>query len=83
MHANPVSGATVSAVCSLIFRPFRNDWPRREAEHVSWQQPISNGERAEAVRLLREEFDNHLDEFPYARQDLDLLTLNDDQAPSL
>ena len=36
------------------------------------------GERDEAVRLLREEFDNHLDGFPYARQDLDLLTLNDE-----
>ena len=39
---------------------------------------VRMGERAEAVRLLREEFDNHLDEFPYARQDLDLLTLNDE-----
>jgi hypothetical protein len=39
---------------------------------------VRMGERAEAVRLLREEFDNHLDGFPYARQDLDLLTLNDE-----
>jgi tetratricopeptide (TPR) repeat protein len=39
---------------------------------------VRMGERAEAVRLLREEFDNHLDDFPYARQDLDLLTLNDE-----
>ena len=39
---------------------------------------VRMGEKAEAVRLLREEFDNHLDEFPYARQDLDLLTLNDE-----
>jgi len=67
----PVSGATVSAVCSLIFRPFRNDWPRKEAEHRSPGNNLcSNGGKAEAVRLLREEFDNHLDEFPYARQDL-------------
>jgi tetratricopeptide (TPR) repeat protein len=39
---------------------------------------VRMGERAEALRLLREEFDNHLDGFPYARQDLDLLTLNDE-----
>jgi len=39
---------------------------------------VRMGERAEAVRLLREEFDNHLDGFPYARQDLDLLSLNDE-----
>jgi tetratricopeptide (TPR) repeat protein len=39
---------------------------------------VRMGERAEAVRLLREEFDNHLDGFPYARQDLDLLTLNNE-----
>jgi tetratricopeptide (TPR) repeat protein len=39
---------------------------------------VRMGERAEAIRLLREEFDNHLDGFPYARQDLDLLTLNDE-----
>ena len=39
---------------------------------------VRMGERAEAVRLLREEFDNHLDVFPYARQNLDLLTLNDE-----
>jgi tetratricopeptide (TPR) repeat protein len=39
---------------------------------------VRMGERAEAVRLLRKEFDNHLDDFPYARQDLDLLTLNDE-----
>ncbi len=39
---------------------------------------VRMGKRPEAVRLLREEFDNHLDEFPYARQDLDLLTLNDE-----
>ncbi len=39
---------------------------------------VRMGEKAEAVRLLRQEFDNHLDGFPYARQDLDLLTLNDE-----
>jgi tetratricopeptide (TPR) repeat protein len=36
------------------------------------------GEKAEAVRLLQEEFDHHLDGFPYARCDLDLLTLSDE-----
>jgi tetratricopeptide (TPR) repeat protein len=39
---------------------------------------VRMGDRAEAIRLLREEFDNHLDGFPYARQDLDLLTLSDE-----
>ncbi len=39
---------------------------------------VRMGKRAEAVRLLREEFDHHMDGFPYARCDLDLLTLSDE-----
>jgi tetratricopeptide (TPR) repeat protein len=39
---------------------------------------VRMGEKSEAIRLLREEFDHHLDGFPYARCDLDLLTLSDE-----
>lgn len=35
-------------------------------------------EKAEAVRLLRDEYEKHLGEFVYARQDLDLRSLKDE-----